>query len=90
MPTAFVIPNQLASAIGTTDIEALGFNPMQKKHLLSHCTHQSAIGTTDITALGFNPMQKKAFVITLHTPKCHRHDRYRSVGFQPNAMIMMR
>ena len=31
MPTAFVIPNQLASAIGTTDFTALGFNPMQKK-----------------------------------------------------------
>ena len=64
MPTAFVIPNQLASAIGTTDFTALGFNPMQKKHLLSHCTHQSAIGTTDITALGFNPMQKKEWVST--------------------------
>ena len=35
MPTTFVIPNQLASAIGTTDIEALDFNPMQKKEWFS-------------------------------------------------------
>ncbi len=35
MPTAFVIPNQHPSAIGTTDIEALGFNPMQKKEWFS-------------------------------------------------------
>ena len=35
MPTAFVIPNQLASAVGTTDITALGFNPMQKREWVS-------------------------------------------------------
>jgi hypothetical protein len=53
-----VVAMPLTSAIGTTDILALGFNPRIK----SYQPLQSAIGTTDIIALGFNP---RIFIIKI-------------------------
>jgi hypothetical protein len=59
-----VMAMPFTSAIGTTDILALGFNPRMMNFLginpevmtsVMAMPFTSAIGTTDILALGFNP-----------------------------------